>query len=254
MVSIVSPTYNVSDYIEETIQSVLSQTYENFELVLVDDRSTDDTVEKITQFIDPRIRLVRNETNSGAGWSRTNGLRAAKGEFIALLDSDDRWYPDKLQKQMDYMRKTGAAMTYTFYDLIDENGKTVMKVNRLPEKATYHSLLRNCFIRTSTVIFDLTKTGRDVAFPEIRKRQDFIFFLALLKRVGEARLVDDIACSYRIVPGSVSSSKFKNIRFQWAAYRKYEKLSLIYCWFLMISWFFRSGLIALVRKSKGLAH
>ena len=254
LVSIVMPTYNVSDFIEEAIISVLSQSYDNIELILVDDCSSDDTIEKISSFDDKRIILLQNEINLGPGVTRTRGLRAAKGDFIALLDADDRWYPDKLSAQVKFMQSTGAAVTYTRYDLIDEFGKTYMNSGALPEVATYHKLLRHCFIRTSSVVFDVKKTGRDVAFADIKKRQDFVFFLSLLKRVGEARLVDEMSCSYRIHAGSVSSSKLRNIRFQWAAYREHEKLNLTYCIYLMSHWFLRSGVLVLIRKTRGLAH
>lgn len=249
-VSIVVPMYNLSLYVRDAVQSVLDQTYSDYEIILIDDCSTDDTVAIAKSIEDPRIILLENSQNSGAGESRNAGVRAARGRYIAFLDGDDLWYPGKLQGQMAFMEETGAAVVYTRYDVVDQNGKVYADSGRLPAKATYHRLLRHCFIRTSSLIFDVEKLGRKVYFPKIRKRQDFIFFLELIKLAGKADLLDLNTCSYRLHPGGISARKFDNIPYQWAAYRKEEKLSVAYSTFLMANWFARAGKVVLQRKLK----
>lgn len=249
LVSIVVPTYNVESYIAATITSVLRQTYGSFELLLIDDCSTDTTVDIINSFTDPRIRLIRNARNSGAGITRTTGLQMAKGRYIALLDSDDLWYPEKLTMQISFMQQTGAAATYTRYDIIDDLGNVYMDSGSLPSTVNYQRLLRHCYIRTSSLVYDASAVGRDITFADIKRRQDYVFFLDILKRIGEAKLVDHITCSYRIHSRSVSSSKFKNIPYQWAAYRHCQGLSLPHCTLLMGNWFLRSGFVVIKRKA-----
>ena len=252
LVSIVTPMYNIETFIEHTINSVLNQTYHNFELILVDDCSTDNTLEIVKGFSDDRIQLLINVENQGAGRSRNKGLSAAKGDYIAYLDADDIWHPEKLEKQIKFAKKTGAAIIYTKYDIIDSTGKVYAESGDIPVKATYHQLLRHCFIRTSSLIYDVEKCGGKVFFPDILKRQDFLMFLNLIKRFGYANLLDEITCSYRLHPNGISANKRSLIPYQWAAYRHEEKLPLPYCLFLMMNWFIRSGKVTIERKLSSL--
>lgn len=250
LVSVIVPVYNLESFVQETIDSVLSQTYDNFELILIDDRSDDQTVALIKAYTDPRVKLIVNATNQGAGETRNAGLHAAQGQLIAFLDGDDRWYPDKLQSQIDFMAKTGCAVCYTRYDIIDANSVVYAGSGHVPAKATYHRILRRNFIRTSSLAFDVQKVGGKVFFPKIRKRQDMLLFLNLIKRAGPARLLDKVSCSYRMHPGGISANKRSLIPYQWAAYRHEEKLSLAYSSFLMVAWFVLAGSLTLRRRIK----
>lgn len=250
LVSIVAPMYNLGPFIVETINSVLCQTYSNFELILVDDKSTDDTVQKVQDFNDQRIKLIVNDVNVGAGETRNKGIAAASGKFIALLDADDVWYPHKLRTQMDFMANKNIAFCYTLYDIIDRDSRVYSDCGKVPRSATYHKILRKNYIRTSTVLFDVEKIGGKIFFPKIRKRQDMLFFLALIKKSGPARLLANVTCSYRMHPDSVSANKRSLIPYQWAAYRQEEKLSLIYSTFLMVAWFALAGSMTLKRRLK----
>jgi teichuronic acid biosynthesis glycosyltransferase TuaG len=254
LVSIIAPMHNLSKFIGSTIESVLAQTYSNFEFILIDDRSSDNTIEIVETYKDDRIKLIKNTTNLGAGGSRNVGVAAARGKYIAFLDGDDLWYPQKLENQISFMRKRLASVVYTRYDIIDSNGTVYANSGAMPNEATYHKLLRHCFIRTSSLIYDIEGVGGKVYFSKIRKRQDFIMFLALIKRVNTAHLLDEITCSYRLHPEGISGKKSKNIKFQWAAYRTEEKLSLPYSAFLMANWFIRAGKVVIKRKIQELIN
>lgn len=250
LVSIIAPMYNIESFVIETINSVLNQTYSNFELILIDDKSPDNTVKEVKNFDDPRIRLIVNEQNLGAGETRNVGIRAATGDMIAFLDADDRWYPQKLEKQISFMQETGSAICYTLYDVIDANGRVYADCGYIPDTATYHRILRRNYIRTSSLLFDVKKVGGKVYFPTIRKRQDMLLFLDLIKRVGRADLLAEVTCSYRMHPGGISANKRSVIPYQWAAYRNEEKLPLAYCVFLMAAWFTLAGAATLRRRMK----
>jgi glycosyltransferase involved in cell wall biosynthesis len=247
-ISVVMPTYNDEAYIVQTIGSVLEQTFGDFELIIVDDASTDSTPSVIRNFDDKRIIFLENDSNKGPADTRNSAVRAARGRYIAFLDSDDLWEPNKLERQIDFMRSNGSSFTYSKYNIIDFEGTIYSNSGNIPSKATYHSILSHCFIRTSSVIYDSTLTGGKHYFPPIRKRQDFALFLSLLKAVDKADLIDDFLCSYRVRQNSVSSRKLKNISFQWSAYRSVEKLSLLYSVRLMIHWFVKAGMLNARRR------
>lgn len=250
LVSIIAPMYNLEPFIDETIESVLAQTYQNFELILVDDSSSDDTVKKVQEFKDPRIRLIVNEKNQGAGRTRNRGIEIATGDYIALLDADDLWYPHKLQTQIEFMTSNNVAFSYTLYDVMDKYGRVYAGCGHVPSNATYHKILRRNFIRTSSVIYEVKRLEGVIYFPTIRKRQDMLFFLALIKKTGPARLLNNVTCSYRMHPGSISSNKRSLIPYQWNAYRHQERLSLAYSSFLMAAWFALAGTATLQRRWK----
>lgn len=243
LVSVVIPMHNSRSHILETVNSVLNQSHENLEILAVDDASSDDTLDLLDKIDDPRLKIIPLDTNAGAGNARNKGIDAVSGEFLALLDSDDRWYPDKIEKQLRFMQSSGAKMCYTRYDLIDSEGSKIGASGPLAASVTYEELLRHCIIRTSSLMVDLGALSKPVYFPLIRKRQDFVFFLRLLKVLGEARLLDEVTSSYRIHSGTVSSNKFKVIPFQWNVYRTQEQLPLAKSLQLMGGWFFNAGFV-----------
>ena len=166
LVSIIVPVYNVEKYICETIECVRKQTYENWELLLVEDCSKDNTVAVLQEYLDkvqdPRVRLIRQEKNNGAARSRNRGLKEARGRYIAYLDADDLWVPEKLEKELAFMEEKQAAFAFTGYEFADENGIGLGKVVRVPEKLTYKEALKNTTIFTTTVMFDTEKIDKNL--------------------------------------------------------------------------------------------
>lgn len=231
LVSIIMPTYNSERFVIESINSVKKQTYANWELIIVDDCSTDNTVSIIQEFIKNNPKLNINiftlSENSGAAIARNTALQKAKGKFVAFLDSDDIWYPEKLEKQITIMMDNNYSFTYTNYDLIDEYGQKFKKDSvKAPETMTYKSLLKNTAIGCLTVILDREKLGT-IYMPNIRAGQDTACWLQILKKGEVAYNINETLASYRIVKGSLSHNKFKALKRTWNIYRKVEKFNII---------------------------
>ena len=186
IVSVVTPTYNSSNFIVDTIKSVISQTYTDWELIIVDDCSLDDTLEIVQSYIvkDSRIQLIQLPQNSGASVARNAAIKASKGRYISFLDSDDLWLPDKLEKQLAFMRSNYFAFTYTAYDKINVDSQKFGEIG-IPDKVSYNDLLKVCSIGCLTVIYDTKYFGK-VYMPSIRKRQDLGLWLKLLKKTKYA--------------------------------------------------------------------
>ncbi|NNN45451.1 MULTISPECIES: glycosyltransferase family 2 protein [unclassified Vibrio] len=226
MVSIITPSYNCANYIFETISSVLSQTYSEWEMIIVDDCSTDNSVSVIKSHIekDSRIKLIQLNENSGAAIARNTAIEAAQGRYIAFLDSDDLWEPEKLATQISFMQKNDIAFSFSAYHKVDEQGVNIGKVD-VPEKVTYQKLLKCCVIGCLTAIYDTQKLGK-VYMPLIRKRQDFGLWLRILKKCDSAYGLNIPLAKYRIRKDSISSNKLKAAQYNWKLYREVEKLSL----------------------------
>jgi len=227
LVSIITPSYNSSEFISETISSVLAQSLTDWEMIIVDDCSSDTSTEVIQSFInqDSRIKLIKLGTNSGAAVARNIGIEAAKGRYIAFLDSDDLWLPNKLEKQLAFMQKNNYSFTYTAYDKINEAGDVIGHVG-VPERVSYHTLLKTCLIGCLTVIYDTEYLGK-VKMPLIRRRQDFGLWLKLLKKVDYAYGLQDTLGLYRVRDGAISSNKLTTSVYTWKLYREVEGLSFI---------------------------
>lgn len=237
MVSIITPTYNCGSYIAETIKSVLSQTYSNWEMIIVDDCSTDNTAEVVASFEDPRIRYHRLENNSGAAVARTKAMELAKGSFMAFLDSDDLWTPDKLERQLKFMSDNGVAFSCTAYDQIDKDSNPLGKVIHPVKRAGYNRVLLDCPVGNSTVMYDVKAMGK-FKVPNIRKRNDDALWLAMLKKEKYIYGMDEVLMHYRIRPGSISVNKFNLIKYHWFLYRQIEHLSVPRSAFHVAYWCF----------------
>jgi teichuronic acid biosynthesis glycosyltransferase TuaG len=232
LVSVVTAAYNAEKFILQTIQSVLNQTYDNWEMLIVDDVSTDQTREIVTAEAekDNRIKLICLENNSGAALARNHAIREAKGRYIAFLDSDDIWLPSKLEKQVYFMLEKDIAFSFTGYGIINEGGIETNKVINVPKVITYDGLLKNTIIGCLTVMLDQSIIG-EIQMTNIRTRQDFALWLNILKRGYKAYGIQEELAKYRLVEGSISSNKLKAARRNWMVYREIEKLSLPYaCW------------------------
>ncbi len=230
LVSIIVPVYNVENYILETIDCVLKQSYRNWELLLVEDGSTDGTVRKIENFLaanpDPRIRMIPLETNIGAARARNIGLKEAGGRYIAYLDSDDLWMPEKLARELAYMEEKKAAFAFTGYEFADENGMGTGKIVRVPETITYKEALKNTTIFTTTVIFDTAKIDRNTLEMPVIKSEDTALWWKVLRTGITAYGLDENLAKYRRPARSLSSNKLEAIRRIWNLYRRAEGLSI----------------------------
>lgn len=229
LVSIITPVYNCESLLEETIKCVLNQTYGNWELLLVDDCSSDNSADVIKKYIkkDKRIKYFKLKENSGAAIARNYALSQSSGRFIAYLDADDLWKPEKLEKQVKFMLKNDYAFTCTDYEKIDEQGNSLNKIIKIPNKVNYNLFLRNTIIQTVGVMVDTLITGKElIVMPNIRRRQDAATWCQLLKAGFDCYEVPECLSYYRVVPNSLSSNKFKAIKMNWHWYRKIEKLPL----------------------------
>ncbi len=227
LVSIITPVYNAEKFINTTIESVIKQTYKNWEMLLIDDCSTDSSAEIIKELAknDSRIRYIKLDKNSGAAVTRNIGLEKAKGRYVAFLDSDDLWKEEKLQKQLDLIKEKNIAFCFTSYRYIIEDGSPTNKVARAPEKINYNGLLKNTIIGCSTVLVDKEKLG-DFRMTNVRRGQDTATWLQLLKRTDYAYGIYEDLVWYRVVDGSLSHNKWKAIKRTWNTYRNVEHLSL----------------------------
>ncbi|MCU4840863.1 glycosyltransferase family 2 protein [Bacillus cereus] len=227
LVSIVTPSYNASSFIKETIQSVQSQTYKKWEMIIIDDVSKDNTCELIKEEIkkDDRIRLIELEENGGAAIARNTGINCAEGKYIAFLDSDDLWLPEKLEKQVAFMQNNDLAFSFTSYQIMNQDGILTDKVVHVPDKINYNELLKNTIIGCLTVMLDIEKLGK-VQMPNIRTRQDTATWLKILRQGHYAYGLDEVLSKYRKVENSISSKKFRMAKMNWKLYREIEGLSI----------------------------
>lgn len=226
VVSVVMPVHNSSKFVRGSIESVINQTFRDWELILVDDCSDDDSLKIIERFArsDHRIKVIALSKNSGAAVARNTAIEAARGRYIAFLDSDDLWFPEKLSKQLLFMNEKQASFSFSAYEVIDESGAFVREIG-VPGEVTYSDLLKTCVIGCLTVIYD-TKVHGKVYMPLIRKRQDFGLWLRLLQDGTVAHGLNCPLAQYRERQGSISSNKAWAALYNWRIYREVEGLSL----------------------------
>lgn len=243
LISIIVPVYNAGAYIRETISMVAAQTYGNWELLLVDDGSEDDSREKIRESMesgDARIRLIEKQQNEGAARARNIGIEASKGRYVAFLDADDLWMPDKLEKELAFMKEKQAAFVFTAYEFGDEDAKRTGKVVNVPPSLTYFKALSRTVIFTTTVMLDTERTGRElIRMPEV-KSEDTATWWKILKNGFTAYGLNEVLAVYRRPARSLSSNKLEAIRRIWNLYRKQEKLSLWYSVYNLFFWAVRA--------------
>lgn len=218
-VSVIIPMHNSSKFIIECINSVINQTYKNLEIILIDDKSTDDTLKKVSSIKDKRIKLIKLKYNSGAAVTRNKGIEESTGDYIAFLDSDDFWVNDKIEKQVKFIKD--KTFIYSKYIYFKENKTHVADV---PLSYTYNKLLKNSGIFTSTVMLNMKNlTKEDVYMPNIKRGQDYGCWYKVIKKVGKAYGIDEPLAYYRVGNDSLSSNKLKAIKRTWNLY-KMEKL------------------------------
>ena len=237
LISVIMPTYNCANFIEETIKSVQCQTYNNWELIIVDDCSKDNTEEIVNQIIklDNRIKYYKLDTNQGAAMARTKAMELSKGKYMAFLDSDDLWKKDKLEKQIKFMKDNNYNFTCTSYEQIDEQGNKLDKIIKTKKKVDYNRLLLDCPVGNSTVMYNVDKLGK-FEVPNIRKRNDDALWLQILKKEKYIYGMEDVLMEYRIRNNSISSNKWSLIKYHWQLYRKIEHLSVLRSAFHVCYW------------------
>lgn len=226
LVSIITPSFNSSLLISKTIKSVISQSFFEWEMIIVDDCSSDNSVEVIQAFVErnPRIKLIQLPENSGAAVARNTAIEAAQGRYIAFLDSDDAWLPNKLEKQIAFMQENNYPFTFAAYDKVNESDEVFGHVG-VPSKVAYSDLLKSCSIGCLTAIYDTEYFGK-VYMPLIRKRQDLGLWLRLLKKTEYAYGLNETLGLYKLRSDSISANKKSAAMFTWRLYREVEKLNL----------------------------
>jgi teichuronic acid biosynthesis glycosyltransferase TuaG len=228
LVSVIMPSYNAEHYIAESIMSVLRQTYDNWELLITDDRSSDNTVAVASSFAeqDARIKFEIAEQHSGIAGTRNQSLLRAKGRFIAFLDNDDLWVAEKLEKQVRFMTENDCAFCYSEYELIKEDGSPKGKVIKTAGVINYNKYLRNTIIGSGTIMLDREKTG-PLTMPENSTSDDMALWCKILKDGHPAYPIKEVLMKYRVRSNSASANKWKAAKDVWRVYRHQEHLSIV---------------------------
>lgn len=229
LISVIVPVYNAERFISETINTVLKQSYTNFELILVDDNSQDESEKIIRKFMlsDERIVYHKLDKNCGAAIARNTGIELAHGEFICFLDADDLWDENKLKIQYEFMKQNNYAFSYSSYEFANENGIPNGKKVIVPKKINYKMALRNTTIWTCTVMFNMNILNKDtIKMPNV-KSEDTACWWKVLKTIDYAYGIENVLSYYRRSAGTLSSNKLVAVKRIWNLYRNVEKCSLI---------------------------
>lgn len=228
LISIITPLYKSEKFISQVIESVLVQSYNNWEMIIVDDVSPDNSckiVEKYSQK-DNRIKLIQLEKNSGPAVARNRAIKEAKGRYISFLDADDLWEPLKLEKQIKFMKERNCALSYSNYKTMTEEGHLLDRDVSLPTKLSYKDLLKTNHIGCLTAIYDTQQVGK-IYMPLIKKRQDYGLWLKILKKTDYAYGLNEPLATYRLMSNSISSNKFKLLKYNYLLFREHEGFSSI---------------------------
>lgn len=236
LVSIITPNYNGARFVEQTIKSVLAQTYNNWEMLIQDDCSTDNSMEILIQWAakDSRIKVERNAQNAGAAVTRNNAIKRSEGHFLAFLDSDDIWLPEKLEKQLDFMIDNNCDFSFARYEHIDEDGKSLGEQANVTKHLTYRKLMLHCWPGCLTVMFKQNQTNK-VYCGDVKKNNDTALFLQAIKTCKNSMGLDECLALYRIRNGSISRNKWKIIQPFVKVIHDFEGKSLIWAYFCVFT-------------------
>lgn len=235
-VSIIMPAYNSSAYIDQSIRSVLDQSFPDWELIIVDDGSQDETPGIIADYASKnnRIKTIFNKQNLGPALSRNEGIRASTGRYITFLDSDDFWHKDFLMEMHNFILQNEYVFVFSSYNRVKENGVLVDTFD-VPQKVCRKNLLKTCPISCLTAIYDSEALGK-FYMPDVKKRQDYAMWLDILKLTDYAYGYQKPLASYRFRKGSISNNKFQVVKYQWNIYRKHVKLSVFVSLYYLINY------------------
>ncbi len=234
IVSVIIPIYNSEKYLKETVESVLKQTYDKIEIVLIDDCSKDNSPEILKELSEKYNNIVffLQTKNMGAAAARNKGMELASGRYIAFLDSDDLWYPKKIEKQIALMKEKKQSFSYTSYEMIDENKSVIIKKTKVLEHTKYKDLLKNTLIATPTVVIDRNSLGT-INMPGRRTGQDYAYWLLLLRNGKIAYGIDEVLVTVKRRKSSLSKNKFQNLRDVWEVQVFQEKIPRVVVLFNM---------------------
>ncbi|OBQ54942.1 glycosyltransferase family 2 protein [Tamlana sp. s12] len=239
LVSIITPMFNSEAFISETINSVINQKYKNWELILIDDNSQDDTLKVVQPFLEKHsnIKLLLNSENSGAAVSRNKGIECAKGDYIAFLDADDLWKPNKLEVQIQFMETHNCDVSFSSYDLMAESGLPMYKMVVALKTLSYQKLLKSNYIGNLTGVYNAKNLGK-ITSPNLRKRQDWLLWLAAIKQSGKPALgIQEDLAHYRVRKNGISSNKVELIKHNYWVYHKglgFSKTESLYCMMIFL--------------------
>jgi teichuronic acid biosynthesis glycosyltransferase TuaG len=229
LVSIITPSYNSKRFIKETIDSVISQTYKNWEMIIVDDKSKDDSVKFIQELIkdEKRIKIITLDENIGAAMARNKALEIAQGRYIAFLDSDDIWISNKLETQLNFMQENNHCISFTAYEIIDENSQSDSHIIKTVKSLNLEQYLKNTIIGFSTSMIDRNLVKEELKFLNIRIRQDTNLWITLLKNGYIIYGIDEVLAKYRVHSNSISTNKVKAAKGVWSLYYNIHQFGLI---------------------------
>ena len=244
MISIVTPVYNAAAFIRQTMEMVQAQTFTDWELILVDDGSKDDSCKVIENYLmekpDERIRLIKKGKNEGAALTRNRGIRESKGRYIAFLDADDVWLNHKLQRQMEFMEEVDAGFVFSAYEFGDDEAVGTGRIVHVPDNLSYKKALSRTVIFTTTVLLDTKKIEKELIYMPNVPSEDSATWWQILRQGHVARGLDEVLAIYRRPGKSLSSNKLKAIQRIWYLYRKVEKLSLLTSCVAFVGWAYRA--------------
>lgn len=226
MVSIITPSHNTEKFIAKAIDSVLAQTYTEWEMIIVDDLSMDNSAAIVKEYAkkDPRIKLIQSQQRSGAAGARNRAIEEAEGRHIAFLDADDLWMPQKLEKQIAFMEKNDLAFTYSSYKVFNEQDEVLTTFVTIPE-ISYESMLKTCSVGCLTAIYDTEKLGK-MYLPKLPTKEEYVLWLEIMKKIDSTKGIIEPLAFYRVGKTSVSSDKANAAVWQWKVYRDIEHLNL----------------------------
>ena len=236
-ISIITPCYNSEKFLEQTIESVLHQTFTDWEWIITDDFSKDNSVEIIKKIQDPRIILIESKKNGGAGNARNLSLEKASGRFITFLDADDFWEPNFLEEMISFMKKENAELAYSNYSRCDDDLKPKIEDFKADKEVTFHNLLKTCRLSLLSSMYDSKRVGKEF-FPSGSKREDHVMWLNLLKKIPVGKPLNKTMAKYRMHESSVSRKKTKIMKDQYLVYKDYMKFSTLKSWYYTVNWAF----------------
>lgn len=234
-VSIITPCYNSAPFLKETIESVLNQNFKDWEWLITDDCSKDDSVEIIKNTDDPRIILTVADQNQGAGHARNVSLKKATGRFITFLDADDYWEANFLEEMVTFMKKENAELAYSNYSRCDENLRPTIDDFKADKIVTFHNLLKTCRLSLLSSMYDSKRVGKEY-FPEGSKREDHVMWLNLLNKIPEGKPYPKTMAKYRMHASSVSRKKTNIMIDQYLVYKDHMKFSTLKSWYYTANW------------------
>jgi len=234
-VSIITPCYNSARYLEDTIDSVINQTFTDWEWIITDDGSQDNSVEIIKENTDPRIILIQNKKNGGAGIARNSSLKVSKGRYITFLDADDFWKPNFLEEMVSFMKKENTELAYSNYARCDENLNPKIADFIADKEVTFQNLLKTCRLSLLSSMYDSKRVGKEF-FPEKSKREDHVMWLNLLKKIPVGKPLPKTMAKYRMHEASVSRKKTNIMKDQYLVYKDFMGYSTLKSWYYTANW------------------